>query len=77
MTLAGLAYLKGQPEVVALADDAYPPWLWTLLDKKVIPDDGPGGKGEKIRQRQENRKSKREQNFMQTQQRGGGGALCG
>ena len=67
MVLAGLAYLKGQPEVLALADDAYPPWLWTLLEKKELPDDGPGGSAEKVRLRKANRKAIREQNFMKTQ----------
>ena len=51
MVLAGLAYLKGQSEVLALADDAYPPWLWTLLEKKELPDDGLGGSAEKVRLR--------------------------
>ncbi|KAI0823570.1 mitochondrial ribosomal protein L37-domain-containing protein [Trametes gibbosa] len=65
--LVGLNYLKGQPEVLAQADDAYPPWLWTLLQPKEIPDDGPGGKGEKIRLRKANRQRIRDQNFMKTQ----------
>ncbi|KAI0636520.1 mitochondrial ribosomal protein L37-domain-containing protein [Trametes polyzona] len=65
--LVGVNYLKGQPEVLALADDAYPPWLWTLLQPKEIPDDGPGGKGEKIRLRKANRQRIRDQNFMKTQ----------
>ncbi|KAK7693875.1 hypothetical protein QCA50_003448 [Cerrena zonata] len=65
--LTGLNYLKGQPQVVALADDAYPPWLWKLLEPKVIPDDGPGGVGEKLRMRRERRQRIRDQNFMKTQ----------
>ncbi|KAI0371660.1 hypothetical protein BV20DRAFT_941216 [Pilatotrama ljubarskyi] len=65
--LVGLNYLKGQPEVMALADDAYPPWLWTLLEPKELPDDGPGGKAEKVRLRKENRQRIRDQNFMKTQ----------
>ncbi|KAI0362623.1 hypothetical protein OH77DRAFT_1442382 [Trametes cingulata] len=65
--LVGLNYLKGQPEVLALADDAYPPWLWTLLEPKQLPDDGPGGKAEKVRLRKANRQRIREQNFMKTQ----------
>ncbi|KAI8982821.1 mitochondrial ribosomal protein L37-domain-containing protein [Trametes punicea] len=65
--LVGLNYLKGQPEVLAMPDDAYPPWLWTLLQPKQIPDDGPGGKGEKMRLRKANRQRIREQNFMKTQ----------
>ncbi|KAI9065503.1 mitochondrial/chloroplast ribosomal protein L54/L37 [Trametes sanguinea] len=65
--LVGVNYLKGQPEVLAMPDEAYPPWLWTLLQPKEIPDDGPGGKGEKIRLRKANRQRIREQNFMKTQ----------
>lgn len=65
--LNGLNYLKGQAPVVALADDAYPPWLWKLLEPKVIPDDGPGGVGEKIKMRKERRQRIRDQNFMKTQ----------
>ncbi|OJT06114.1 hypothetical protein TRAPUB_3049 [Trametes pubescens] len=65
--LVGVNYLKGQPEVLALADDAYPPWLWTLLQPKHIPDDGPGGIGEKIRLRKANRQAIRDSNFMKTQ----------
>jgi len=65
--LTGLNYLKDQTPVVALPDDEYPPWLWDLLKPKVIPDDGPGGQGERMRRRQENRKQIKERNFMQTQ----------
>ncbi|KAI0672760.1 mitochondrial ribosomal protein L37-domain-containing protein [Trametes maxima] len=65
--LVGLNYLKGQPEVMAQADDAYPPWLWTLLQPKELPDDGPGGKAEKVRLRKANRQRIRDQNFMKTQ----------
>ncbi|TBU35516.1 mitochondrial/chloroplast ribosomal protein L54/L37 [Dichomitus squalens] len=67
MVMQGLNYLKGQPEVVAQADDAYPPWLWTILDKKELPDDGPGGLAEKKRLRKANRQRIRDQNFMKTQ----------
>ncbi|RXK36306.1 hypothetical protein M231_06442 [Tremella mesenterica] len=31
--LTGLAVLKDQPDPVALPDDQYPDWLWTVLDK--------------------------------------------
>ncbi|TFK46671.1 hypothetical protein OE88DRAFT_1601035, partial [Heliocybe sulcata] len=65
--LNGVNYLKGQPEVLALPDEEYPQWLWTLLDKKELPDDGPGGKAEKVRLRKENRQRIREQNFLKTQ----------
>ncbi|OBZ65759.1 hypothetical protein A0H81_14294 [Grifola frondosa] len=33
--LTGVNYLKGQQPVLALADDQYPPWLWTLLQPKA------------------------------------------
>jgi len=53
--------------VLALPDEAYPPWLWALLDKSELPYDGPGGKAEKLRLRKENRQRIRDQNFMKTQ----------
>ena len=65
--LAGLQWLKNQPPVLALVDDAYPAWLWTLLEAKKVEDDGPGGRGEKVRLRRENRQRIRDQNFMKTQ----------
>ena len=65
--LVGLNYLKDQPPVLALSDEEYPPWLWKLLDKSELPDDGPGGKAEKRRLRKENRQRIRDQNFMKTQ----------
>lgn len=63
----GLNYLKDQPPVLALPDEKYPPWLWKLLDKSELPDDGPGGTAEKRRLRKENRQRIRDQNFMKTQ----------
>ncbi|KAF8516952.1 mitochondrial ribosomal protein L37-domain-containing protein, partial [Hysterangium stoloniferum] len=65
--LEGLAYLKGQSPVLALPDDQYPTWLWDILETKVWPDDGPGGKAEKVRLRKENRQRIKDQNFMKTQ----------
>jgi large subunit ribosomal protein L54 len=65
--LVGLNYLKDQPPVLALSDEEYPPWLWKLLDKTELPDDGPGGEAEKRRLRKENRQRIRDQNFMKTQ----------
>ncbi|KAI0306652.1 mitochondrial ribosomal protein L37-domain-containing protein [Multifurca ochricompacta] len=65
--LVGLNYLKDQPPVLALSDEEYPPWLWKLLDKSELPDDGPGGTAEKRRLRKENRQRIRDQNFMKTQ----------
>jgi len=65
--MPGLNYLKGQPPVLALPDEEYPPWLWTILKPKVYEDDGPGGKAEKVRLRRENRQRIKDQNFMKTQ----------
>lgn len=65
--LKGVTWLKDQPPVLALPDDEYPPWLWKLLEKKVLEDDGPGGFAEKKRMRKENRQRIREQNFLKTQ----------
>jgi len=65
--LTGLNYLKGQTQVVALPDEEYPPWLWKLLERRDLVDDGPGGKVEKIRLRKENRQRIRDQNLLKTQ----------
>jgi len=65
--LKGVNYLKGQPPVVALADEAYPEWLWTVLKPKVYEDDGPGGKKERVERRKANRQAIKDRNFMQTQ----------
>ncbi|KAF8584106.1 hypothetical protein K439DRAFT_1411408 [Ramaria rubella] len=65
--LEGLVYLKDQPPILALPDEEYPPWLWDVLKPKVWPDDGPGGKAEKVRLRKENRQRIKDQNFMKTQ----------
>lgn len=32
--LKGLGFIKGKDDPVALREDEYPEWLWTLLDKK-------------------------------------------
>jgi len=65
--LAGLNYLKDQPPVVARADNEYPDWLWNLVKPKNIPDDGPGGRGERIAMRRANKQRIKEQNFLKTQ----------
>lgn len=65
--LKGVNYLKGQPEVLALPDEEYPEWLWTILEPKVYEDDGPGGKLERVQRRTENRQRIKDRNFMQTQ----------
>ena len=66
-TLPGINYLKGQPPVVALADEQYPEWLWTVLQPKVLEDDGPGGKFERAKRRAANRQAIKDRNFMSTQ----------
>lgn len=53
--------------MLALPDEQYPEWLWTILVPKVYPDDGPGGLGEKIRMRKERKRRIKELNFMATQ----------
>ena len=65
--LTGANYLKGQPPVVALEDDAYPEWLWDTLKPKVYEDDGPGGKKERVERRRATQQAIKDQNFMQTQ----------
>jgi hypothetical protein len=43
--LFGVAYLKAKPTVLAMEDDAYPDWLWGLVDegKKSATSGGGGG----------------------------------
>ncbi|KAJ4484321.1 mitochondrial ribosomal protein L37-domain-containing protein [Lentinula edodes] len=65
--LTGLNYLKNQPPVLALPDEEYPPWLWTILKPKELEDDGPGGRKERLERRRENKQRIRERNFMSTQ----------
>ncbi|KAJ3525822.1 hypothetical protein NM688_g8345 [Phlebia brevispora] len=62
--LTGVQWLKGQDPVKALPDEAYPEWLWTILQPKIIEDEG---KAEKVRLRKVNRQRIREQNFMKSQ----------
>lgn len=40
--LTGLNYLKNKTDPVALADDAYPEWLWSCLDVTVKRTDDDG-----------------------------------
>ena len=63
----GLNYLKDQPPVVAKADSEYPEWLWKLVEPKAIPDDGPGGRGERMKMRKGSKQRIKEQNFLKTQ----------
>lgn len=65
--ITGVSYLKGQPPVLARADEEYPEWLWTILEAKVYPDDGPGGKAERVQRRNENKRRIKDRNFMSTQ----------
>ncbi|KAK7046653.1 mitochondrial ribosomal protein L37-domain-containing protein [Favolaschia claudopus] len=65
--ITGANYLKGQSPVVALPDEEYPPWLWTVLEQRVWPDDGPGGRAERAARRKENKKRIQDANFMSTQ----------
>ncbi len=65
--LPGLSYLKEKPPVLSLPDDQYPEWLWTILEPKLYPDDGPGGKAERVKRRRENKRKIKERNFMSTQ----------
>ena len=41
--LRGLGYTKAKPKVLAMEDDEYPQWLWSLLDEKR-----PGAMSEKV-----------------------------
>lgn len=65
--LTGLNYLKGQPPVLALPDEEYPPWLWTLLQPKVDVDHGPGSLAEKRRMKRERGANIKYANFLKTQ----------
>ncbi|KAJ7512077.1 mitochondrial ribosomal protein L37-domain-containing protein [Mycena galericulata] len=65
--ITGANYLKGQPPVLALPDEEYPEWLWNVLEQRVWPDDGPGGRGERAARRAENKRKIRDANFMKTQ----------
>lgn len=65
--LPGLNYLKGQPPVMALPDEEYPSWLWTLLQPKIDTDGGPGSIAEKRRMRAERKANIKYANFMKTQ----------
>ncbi|KIK56175.1 hypothetical protein GYMLUDRAFT_827251 [Collybiopsis luxurians FD-317 M1] len=65
--MAGLNYLKNQPPVLALPDEEYPPWLWTILQPKELEDDGPGGRKERMERRKANKERIKERNFMSTQ----------
>ena len=59
--------MKGQPPVVALPDDQYPDWLWTILKPKEYPDDGPGSMKERRERKLERQQALKDRNFMSTQ----------
>ncbi|KAL0946419.1 hypothetical protein HGRIS_012642 [Hohenbuehelia grisea] len=65
--LEGVNYLKGQEPVLALPDEDYPDWLWTILEPKEWPEDGPGGKAARARRKAERQQRIKDQNFMKTQ----------
>lgn len=65
--LPGLNYLKGQPPVIALPDEEYPPWLWTLLKPKEDTDEGPGSLAEKRKMKAERKANIKYSNFLKTQ----------
>lgn len=67
--MPGLAWLKGQAPVVALADEEYPSWLWTILEPRKYTEEEmqPGGIGYKAKLRKERRTKIRLDNFMKTQ----------
>ncbi|KAG9005266.1 hypothetical protein FRB93_009820 [Tulasnella sp. JGI-2019a] len=70
--LEGVTWLKDQKPVVALPDDQYPGWLWTLLkpqhDPKTVGKSGPppepGTPEAQKALRRENRKNIKAINFM-------------
>ncbi|KAJ7578532.1 mitochondrial ribosomal protein L37-domain-containing protein [Mycena floridula] len=65
--LTGLNYLKGQEPVLALPDESYPDWLWTITTPKELPDEGPGSRAYRLANRRESKKQIKERNFMLTQ----------
>ncbi|KAH6723586.1 mitochondrial ribosomal protein L37-domain-containing protein [Leptodontidium sp. 2 PMI_412] len=46
--LKGLNYLKGRDDPVALAEEEYPDWLWTCLDKKKVEGEEGGAEGDEF-----------------------------
>ncbi|KAH7398077.1 mitochondrial ribosomal protein L37-domain-containing protein [Cadophora sp. MPI-SDFR-AT-0126] len=46
--LKGLNYLKGRDDPVALAEEEYPEWLWTCLDKKEVEGEEGGAAGDEF-----------------------------
>ncbi|KAI6716415.1 hypothetical protein PZA11_002948 [Diplocarpon coronariae] len=46
--LKGLNYMKGRDDPVALPEEDYPSWLWTVLDKRVGEGEGADGAGDEF-----------------------------
>lgn len=65
--IEGVNYLKSQAPVLALPDDQYPEWLWTVSQPKVYDDEGPGSKSERAKRIRENKQKIKDKNFMSTQ----------
>ncbi|KAK9770625.1 putative Mitochondrial ribosomal protein L37-domain-containing protein [Seiridium cardinale] len=63
--LSGLNYLKNKTDPVALADDAYPEWLWKCLDVTVKKSD----EGENADAEAEFSKSKKQRRLAAKRQR--------
>jgi large subunit ribosomal protein L54 len=53
--------------VIALPDEEYPPWLWTLLKPKEDTDEGPGSLAEKRKMKAERKANIKYSNFLKTQ----------
>ncbi|KAG8982429.1 hypothetical protein FRB90_006798 [Tulasnella sp. 427] len=68
--LEGLTWLKDQKPILAKPDEEYPPWLWTLLERKVedpkkpSPSPPPGSRDAQRALRKANRKAIKVSNFM-------------
>lgn len=46
--LKGLNYLKGRDDPVALKEEEYPEWLWTVMDKDVVEGEEGGAGGDEF-----------------------------
>ncbi|GMK57625.1 hypothetical protein CspeluHIS016_0404590 [Cutaneotrichosporon spelunceum] len=66
----GLSVFKDVPDPVALPEDQYPKWLWTLLDKPkgvpVAPEGERNFMAERKAMRDKNRSTIKAANFMKT-----------
>ncbi|OLY78478.1 54S ribosomal protein L37, mitochondrial [Smittium mucronatum] len=64
MALKGLNFKADQPEILALDDSEYPPWLWTLLEPTTdenITD--------KALHKRENKKLIKQSNFLKSKKK--------